>query len=350
MRLKTMRISMKQAVLSAALLGVAAFVVIDTRDEKPVASAAPAARVSAATPAAQKRAEPQTAPQSAALPARGALGEPESPLFAVQSWQPPPPKAVAPPPPPPPTAPPMPFRFAGRIVQDGRLSVFLAKGDTLLTVRQGDTVDGVYRVDSVGDTEIALTYVPLGQKQTIPVVSSLPRGLAGTALAGAPPAPAQARAGAPAAPVANAPASAPPAAAPAAGAPAQLQWGGPDKVKLGTRFDVTLRVKSDELLHAWPMQLRYDPALFEVVTVKPGASISDPTFGYRVNPDGSILIGASAQSGARASNAELLVLTLLPMKPAAAAELNVTSLTLQGAAGRPIAYDRIAAFRTAITP
>jgi hypothetical protein len=346
-----MRISMKHAVLAAALLGVAAFVVIDARDDKPAARAAPAARVATAPPAAENRAEPQPTPQSAGLPARGALGEPASPLFAVQSWQPPPPKAVAPPPPPPPTAPPMPFRFAGKIVQDGRLSVFLAKGDTLLTVRQGDTVEGVYRVDSVGDTEIALTYVPLGQKQTIPVVSSLPRGLAGTAVA-ATPAAAAARTGTPAVPVANAPASAPaaPATAAGAGAPAQLQWGGPDKVKLGTRFDVTLRVKSDELLHAWPMQLRYDPALFEVITVKPGASISDPTFGYRVNPDGSILVGASAQSGARAANAELLVLTLLPMKAAATAELNVTSLTLQGPAGRSIAYDRIAAFRTAITP
>jgi hypothetical protein len=345
-----MRISMKHAVLAAALLGVAAFVVIDAHDDKPAASAAPAARAATARPAAENRAEPQPTPtpQSAGLPARGALGEPASPLFAVQSWQPPPPKAVAPPPPPPPTAPPMPFRFAGKLVQDGRVSVFLAKGDTLLTVRQGDTVEGVYRVDSVGDTEIALTYVPLGQKQTIAVVSSLPRGPAGTAVAAAPPAAAAARTGTPAVPVANAPAT--PATAPGAGAPAQLQWGGPEKVKLGTRFDVTLRVKSDELLHAWPMQLRYDPALFEVVTVKPGASISDPTFGYRVNPDGSILVGASAQSGARASNAELLVLTLLPMKAAAAAELNVTSLTLQGPAGRSIAYDRIAAFRTAITP
>jgi hypothetical protein len=123
-------------------------------------------------------------------------------------------------------------------------------------------------------------------------------------------------------------------------------------VKVGTRFDVTLRVKSDESLHAWPMQLRFDPAVLEVVTVKPGRSLggSEPTFGYRVNPDGSIFVGASAQTGTAASNAELVVLTLKPVKAAAAAELNLTSLTLQGAAGRPIAHERIAAFKTAITP
>ncbi|MDB5865438.1 MAG: hypothetical protein JWO70_3244, partial [Betaproteobacteria bacterium] len=124
-----------------------------------------------------------------------------------------------------------------------------------------------------------------------------------------------------------------------------------DKVKLGTRFDVTLNVSSGELLHAWPMRLRFDPALFDVISVKPGRTVSsDPTFDYRVNEDGSILVGASAQSGTRATNAELLVLTLMPMKPAPAAELNVTALTLQGPAGRPIAYDRIVAYKTSIAP
>jgi hypothetical protein len=34
--------------------------------------------------------------------------------------------------------------------------------------------------------------------------------------------------------------------------------------------------------------------------------------------------------------------------PAAAAKLNVTSLTLESTAGRPIAYDRIVGFKTAI--
>jgi hypothetical protein len=142
-----------------------------------------------------------------------------------------------------------------------------------------------------------------------------------------------------------------PATAPATAA-AKLAWGGPPQVKLGTRFEVTLRVNSEQPLHAWPMQLRFDPQHFEVVTVKPGRlpGGADPNFSYRVNPDGSIFVGASTQGGAPAADAELLALTLLPVKTAPAAELSIASVNLQGAAGRPIPHDRIATFRTAITP
>jgi hypothetical protein len=137
-----------------------------------------------------------------------------------------------------------------------------------------------------------------------------------------------------------------------AAAQAQLEWGGPQNVKLGTRFDVTLRVKSNETLHAWPMQFKFDPNVFEVVTVKPGRAAGGavPSFDYRVNQNGSIEIGATAQSGTSGSNAELVVLTLIPMRAASAAELNLTSLLLQGPAGRAIAYERIASFKTSITP
>jgi hypothetical protein len=101
------------------------------------------------------------------------------------------------------------------------------------------------------------------------------------------------------------------------------------------------------------MQFQFDPNVFEVVTVKPGRASSSPapTFDYRVNPEsGSIEIGATAQSGTPGSNAELVVLTLIPMRAAPAAELNLTSLLLQGPAGRAIAYERIASFKTSITP
>jgi hypothetical protein len=32
-------------------------------------------------------------------------------------------------------------------------------------VRQGDTIDGTYRVDAVTEQSLALTYLPLKQKQ-----------------------------------------------------------------------------------------------------------------------------------------------------------------------------------------
>lgn len=96
-------------------------------------------------------------------------------LFAPVSWLPP-----APPPPPqkvvaapPPQAPPLPFRFVGMLEDATRPSAFLARGEALLIVQAGDTVDASYRVDAVSPTEIALTYLPLNQRQRIRISGEL---------------------------------------------------------------------------------------------------------------------------------------------------------------------------------
>jgi hypothetical protein len=384
-----MRITLKTAALLAVLAAAGAVVLFDPLGEQPAApkgaapkvvalpdrappkpSAAPssftppAGTTVVAAPKGQASPAPAAALPDLNLPARGGLTESKSPMFDTRSWVPPPPKIVPQkaPPPPPPTAPPLPYKFVGRMLQDGQLYVFLAKGDSVSTVKQGDTLDGVYRVEAVTETEVALNYTPLGQKQTLAVVSSLPGTLApagATARAQAPPSavttPPSAAASPPPRTGATSPlpttsiiggANTPPASGPAA----QLEWTGPNQVKVGASFNVSLRVKSSEMLHAWPMQLRFDPALFDVLTVKPGGTVSGPTFGYRVNEDGSIFVGASAQSGTSAANTELVVVTLRSLKAAPAAEMSVSSLTLQGAAGRAIPYDRIASFKTAIVP
>jgi len=101
------------------------------------------------------------------------------------------------------------------------------------------------------------------------------------------------------------------------------------------------------------MQVRFDPALLESVSVRAGRYFGAEragSFGYRVNPDGSIFIGVSNQVAAPASDAEILVLTFKPIRPAAAAEISVASLNLQGAAGRAIAYNSLTSFKTTITP
>jgi hypothetical protein len=81
--------------------------------------------------------------------------------------------------------------------------------------------------------------------------------------------------------------------------------------------------------------------------VRAGGFFADGMFSYRVNPGGSIFVGASGK-GAVPADAELLVVTFRPILPGATAELTLSSLILQGASGRTIAHDRPAAFRTAI--
>ncbi len=98
-------------------------------------------------------------------------------LFQPKSWYvaPPMPKAAAAPvAPPAPTAPSLPFTFIGRMI-DGKDDVlFLYKNGRQYTVWQGDTVDGTYRVDSIGKNQAKLTYLPMNEQQTLAFNSAIP--------------------------------------------------------------------------------------------------------------------------------------------------------------------------------
>ena len=348
-----MRARMKKTVLLAVLAGTLGFVVFDfARVER---STRPSNTLSS-DPHALAGSSPQAAaagaPVPLALPERSKLGELRTQPFASRSWQPRAPKiSTAPLVPPAPTAPPMPYRYVGKLVLGGQPSVLLAKGDTVFPVTEGETLDGAYRVESVGETEITLMYLPLALEERIPVDSSLPVAASATRLD-----PAAAAGGGQAASTTAAPVrergSAGGAKLASQSRPAQLLWEGPPQVKLGTRFEAILRVTSDQPLQASPMQLRFDPAYLELVAVKPGKFLDsvDRNFSYRANPDGSIFVGASIQNPASASGAELLVLTFRTVKTAAAAELSIASLNLQGAAGQAVAFSQPAAFKIAISP
>ena len=67
-----------------------------------------------------------------------------------------------------PEAPALPFRYLGKMVQDGKLSVFLANGDESITVHAGERI-GDYRVDKITEAEVRFTYLPLKTKQSLPL-------------------------------------------------------------------------------------------------------------------------------------------------------------------------------------
>jgi hypothetical protein len=65
-----------------------------------------------------------------------------------------------------PSAPPLPFRYFGRLTENGKTEVFVMQGDELLTVAAGQKI-GDYRVDKIAAEAISFTYLPLKTRQTL---------------------------------------------------------------------------------------------------------------------------------------------------------------------------------------
>lgn len=171
----------RHIVMGAALALAAGLVVFgDTTPESTIAE--PVERAAGA-PAASIATAPLAPAQSGDAPAIARLAPRESligdagdrfgqggpGLFGRQDWTPPPPPPSnePPPPPPPPVAPPLPFTYVGKSLQDGAYEIYLARGDRIVFVRDGMTIDGIYRVEPIRPPTLTLTYLPLDQVQRI---------------------------------------------------------------------------------------------------------------------------------------------------------------------------------------
>lgn len=88
--------------------------------------------------------------------------------FESRSWAPPPPpplKVV----PEPPRAPPLPFTYMGKMMEDDQIIVYLSRQDRNYAVKQGQTIDGTYRVDDISGGTMLVTYLPLNQQQILAI-------------------------------------------------------------------------------------------------------------------------------------------------------------------------------------
>jgi len=304
------------AALVAALAAAAASVLLPGEQARPGAEA----QVStSAGPDAGQRAAPIE------LPARASLRKPGGELFAAPPPPPPPARPVAAEPVEPKIqAPPMPYRVAGQVSHEGT-TVVLARDERVYLVRVGDKLDGGYRVEAIRPDGVTLVYTPLDLREHLAAATTL-RVDPPAALAQAKPAPVAA----------------------AKPAPAQLRWQGPERVRAGNPFEVALKLTSDQAVRGSPLQLSYDARLLEPVAVRAGEFFADGSFTYRVSPDGSILVGAFGK-GEVPADAEFLVVTFKPVRAGVIAELKLSSVALQDAAGGPVVHAPLAAFRTSIT-
>lgn len=166
---------MKKSVLGAAALATLLAVYFAPDEEGGVVGPA-AANTSRAGPA---PAPPAAAAQGVDLhieprDADAELGN----VFAKQSWQPETPKkimlaqAAAQPAAPPGAAagaPPLPFQFLGRFVDEGKTAYFLQMEGRNVVARVGEKIDDNYRLDGASGDALSFTYLPLNQQQSLVV-------------------------------------------------------------------------------------------------------------------------------------------------------------------------------------
>lgn len=74
---------------------------------------------------------------------------------------------IAPVVPPEPVAPPLPFSYLGKIVENGKVTVYVAKGDRSYLLKGGETIDGIYTVLSIDAQKVIFNYKPLATQQIL---------------------------------------------------------------------------------------------------------------------------------------------------------------------------------------
>lgn len=149
--------------LAAAVAIVLAAAGLTVREIKEAPPAPPRQETLAAqNPEGSKPAEP-----IADGTARDEAPTPTPDIFAVRSWEPPPPPPPPPAPPPPPQAPPLPFRFIGRIAEGPDTAFMLVRRDQVISVRVGDTIDALYHLEKFEGGQLHFMYRPLNIRQTL---------------------------------------------------------------------------------------------------------------------------------------------------------------------------------------
>jgi len=183
MKLRLDAIPRRDAILSILALALAATVVVGNDDRSktvpasaeapppksgPVGKASEATRVTAADDL--DLASLHRAKREGTIPD----------VFGAKAWLPPAAASVVAPvvaksarePPPPPPAPPeLPFRYVGKMVEDGNPKIFLASGDKDYTAVAGEVIEGIYRVEEVTESSVTFTYVPLDARQVLTIES-----------------------------------------------------------------------------------------------------------------------------------------------------------------------------------
>lgn len=70
-------------------------------------------------------------------------------------------------PPPAPTAPPLPFTYIGKVIEEGKPTVFVSKQQKNYFLKGGEIIEGIYKVDKVESGQVVFIYLPLETEQVM---------------------------------------------------------------------------------------------------------------------------------------------------------------------------------------
>jgi hypothetical protein len=71
-------------------------------------------------------------------------------------------------------APALPFRYVGRLLQNGKAEVLLMRGVVLYSLAEGDEIDGEYRLERITAAKIRFTYLPNRMAQELDLTAAKP--------------------------------------------------------------------------------------------------------------------------------------------------------------------------------
>ena len=99
-----------------------------------------------------------------------ARADPAADPFARRNFAPAPAQAAAAPQAPAaPAVPELPFRYVGKAIEDGKLAVFVMRGEETFSLSAAQKIDADYRVDKVTESKVTFTYLPLKTKQVLDI-------------------------------------------------------------------------------------------------------------------------------------------------------------------------------------
>ncbi|MCB1957807.1 MAG: hypothetical protein KDG55_19165, partial [Rhodocyclaceae bacterium] len=152
-------------------------------------------------------------------------------------------------------------------------------------------------------------------------------------------------------------AGAPASTRPAPGLPpVRYSWKGPEAIRVGETFDLVVRADSSQPLNSTSLQLRFDPAQLELVSVDEGSLLKGgggrTVFRQRAYPAGGRIAVGVAREGEEgvAGAGDLLSLKLKARMPVAAAEVHLMSVAPIGPGKAVLPVQASGPFKVQVAP